>query len=83
MQLTKTEWNKLNRNFGKKSTNNLELLDYRIRTSMLNKTVRLQEKLNKYEFASTFLETSAEPLYRTLSEIIRVLETNDNPYQRM
>jgi S1-C subfamily serine protease len=83
MQLTKNELNDLNRNFGKKSTNQLESLDYRIRTLMINKANRMQDQLDEYDWMSTFLEKSAEPLEGSVSEIIRVLDSSENPYIRL
>ena len=83
MELTQKELNTLDRNFGKKSTNQLEMMDYRIRNSMLNKANRIQDQLSQYKWMSTFLEQSVDPLDGSISEIIRVLDSNENPYDRL
>ncbi|MCF7817826.1 MAG: serine protease, partial [Kiritimatiellales bacterium] len=59
---TKSELKELNRNFGKRSVNQIETVDSRIRNTFLNKVKRMQDQLNQYEWMSRFLEDTAKPL---------------------
>jgi hypothetical protein len=83
MELSKSELNELDRNFGKKSSNQLETVDYHIRTTLLNKVKRMQDQLGQYAWMSRFLQSSAEPLDELAGEMVRILETNVNPYARL
>jgi hypothetical protein len=83
MDLSKGEMSKLRKSYGKKSTSKVEMLDYHIRTSLLEKARRVQDDLKQYNWMSDFLRESAAPLDALAGELIRLLEASENPYTRV
>ncbi|VGO19284.1 S1 family peptidase [Pontiella sulfatireligans] len=83
MDLSKQELAEIKRDYGKKSTSKVETLDNYIRTSMLSRMRRMQDGIADYDWMTRYMADAAEPLVEMAGELIRLLESSENPYERI